>query len=110
MRKGKMVSQGSHASLGAILNLLKENPKALSEDPRVKPWVDGAFTKICVSVNSEEELLDIYNKCKESGIITVLICDAGKTEFNGVPTHTTVAVGPDEESKVNAITGHLKLL
>lgn len=110
MRKGKMVAQGAHASMAAILNLLKTNPKALQNDPRVVPWVEGAFTKVCVRVDSEEELIAVYEAAKNAGIITALITDAGKTEFHGVPTKTTVAVGPDEEEKINKITGSLKLL
>lgn len=127
MRKGKMVAQGAHASLAVILNLIRVRKKwgiigdilrlfrlikdvEGLNDPRVKAWVEGSFTKICIRVDSEEELLSIHQKAKESGILTALIRDAGKTEFNGVPTYTTVSVGPDDEDKINAITGHLKLL
>jgi PTH2 family peptidyl-tRNA hydrolase len=108
MRKGKMVAQGCHASLGAILDLL-ETKKGL-DDPRAKPWLEGRFKKVCVSVDSEEELIEIYNKAQNAGIITKLIIDAGLTEFGGVATKTCVAVGPDTEENVDKITGHLKLL
>jgi peptidyl-tRNA hydrolase len=33
-----------------------------------------------------------------------------KGKFGGVPTNTAVAVGPDQASKVDAITGNLPLL
>ena len=66
--------------------------------------------KICVGVDSEQELIDIYNKAKAVGIICSLITDAGLTQFNGTPTKTVVAIGPDESEKIDKITGGLKLL
>lgn len=112
MRKGKLVAQGAHASLGAILGQMTRVGSDLVldlEDERLEPWVTGRFKKICVYVNSEKELLDIYNTAKEQGLIVSLIEDAGLTEFNGVKTLTAVAVGPDREDKINAVTGHLPL-
>ena len=100
-----MIAQGAHASMGAIL---KEGN--LKDDDRVHEWLSGLFAKIAVSVNSEEELLEIEQKAKEAGLITCLITDAGRTEFNGVSTRTALAVGPDKPEKLDPITGHLKLL
>jgi PTH2 family peptidyl-tRNA hydrolase len=36
--------------------------------------------------------------------------DAGLTEFNGVPTKTCIAIGPNWSDEIDEITGHLKLL
>lgn len=122
VRSGKLIAQAAHASLKAILDLgdIKEydggwgtlanqlvipiSSNALYE------WLAGRFTKVCVSVDSEQELLDIYQQAKDAGLICSLITDAGLTEFNGVPTNTVVAVGPAYPDEVNKITGHLKLL
>lgn len=101
MRRGKECAQSAHGSMKATLENL--------DDPRTKEWLGGMFTKVVVTVNSEEELLDIYNKAKDQGLIAALITDSGKTEFNGVPTHTVVAVGPDLPENLNKVTGHLKL-
>lgn len=102
MRAGKAIAQGAHASMAAILEHL--------EDPKVKEWLSGIFTKVCVRVESEEELLDIYNKAQDAGLLSVLITDCGLTEFRGVPTKTCVAIGPALSSELEPITGHLKLL
>ena len=112
MRKGKMVAQGAHASMGAILGLTRRegNSLVVPLDPRIEPWLTGRFKKICVSVNSEQELLDLYEKVKSAGLVCSLIQDSGLTEFGGVPTYTAIAVGPDTEEKVNAFTGGLPLL
>jgi len=111
MRKGKLVAQGAHASMGAILNLCKRdgNKLVLEMDERTEPWLTGRFKKICVYVNSEAELTEIYQNAKITGLVCSLIEDAGLTEFNGVKTLTAVAVGPDREDKVDAITKHLPL-
>jgi PTH2 family peptidyl-tRNA hydrolase len=112
MRKGKMVAQGAHASMAAILKLARRQGSDLiiPLDARIEPWLTGRFTKICVSVNSEAELLAIHDKAAASGLVTSLILDAGLTEFGGVPTHTAVAVGPDTAANVDLITGTLPLL
>jgi len=112
MRKGKMVAQGAHASMAAILNLARRegNTLVIPLDARIEPWLTGRFTKICVSVNSEAELLAIHSQASANGLVTALILDAGLTEFGGIPTHTAVAVGPDVAANIDAITGTLPLL
>lgn len=114
MRKGKIAAQASHASLGAILNYggkIYEGTLNLTiEKQAVKEWLDGRFTKVCVSVDSEEELIDIYMKAMHNKVNVKLIKDAGLTEFGGVPTYTCLAIGPDYPENIDPITGHLKLL
>ncbi len=114
MRKGKLIAQGAHASLGAILKqmAMRTDRKELvldMTDTRLAPWIAGRFKKICVYVNSEQELKEIYNQAREAGMICSLIEDAGLTEFGGVKTLTAVAVGPDQEDRVDAICKHLPL-
>lgn len=112
MRKGKMVAQGAHASLAAILGLGHRDKDQLTIplDERAAPWLTGRFTKICVYVNSECALLDVHRQAKGAGLITTLTQDAGLTEFAGIPTYTAVAVGPDRADRIDPITGHLPLL
>lgn len=114
MRRGKEIAQSCHASLGVILNEMIGAPfiegnKMLCMDDVLKQWINGPFTKICLVVNSEQELLDVYEKAKNANLRTVLITDSGKTEFNGVPTNTVVAIGPNYSEDIDKITGELKL-
>lgn len=114
MRKGKMVAQGAHASLGAILSLKipDDNQDVLSIklDDRVRSWLLGNFKKITVSVNSEEELLELHKIAVELGLVNCLVKDSGLTEFKGVPTLTVLAIGPDKEAIIDKVTGDLPLL
>ena len=107
MRKGKMIAQGSHASISFLTRKIQSGRKMTDVEQQ---WVNDRFTKICVRVDSEQELIDIHNKALANGVESHLITDAGLTEFNGVPTKTCLALGPDYASKIDAITGHLKLL
>ena len=115
MRKGKMVAQGCHASLANILKELDYTTCVTADVPpwfsdETLSWLENSFTKVCVSVDSEEELLTIHYKAKSANLICSLITDSGKTEFNGIPTRTCLAIGPAESEVIDTITGHLKLL
>lgn len=127
MRSGKISSQCCHASNEIIMQNLHEleNLRQVlkSVSPRIplnmfsgnihklNKWLtNGKNTKICVYVNSEQELLDIYNKAKELNILCSLIMDSGLTEFHGVSTITCCAIGPDYSEILDPLTGHLKLM
>lgn len=112
MRRGKQIAQGSHASMAFITRrVIKrgEVVKPLMNDVEVE-WLLSSFAKVCVRVNSLEELLEIENKAKGAGLEVHLITDSGKTEFHGEPTPTCLAIGPDYSEKIDPITGELKLL
>lgn len=103
MRKGKMVAQGAHASLGAYLVADKFH----QADANI--WMQTGHTKICVGVESEQELHDIHMKAIELELPTFLVRDVGFTEFK-TPTFTAVAIGPASTDEIDKITGGLKLL
>ena len=112
MRTGKYIAQGAHASLGALLRLSKiEDDKLIIplDNLFIWDWITGRFTKVVVYVESDEDLVAYHNSARLAGIPTSLITDAGLTEFGGVPTLTAVGIGPDDEEKINKITGHLPL-
>lgn len=111
MRKGKACSQAAHASMKCFFDLMTNNGDNYSmniSNPFIKDWIRGLFTKITVSVNSEKELLDLYNQAKDAGLLCSLIKDAGLTEFKE-PTFTAVAIGPDDSDKIDLITKNLSL-
>lgn len=123
MRKGKMIAQGAHASIGALLLAFTKEfvtnsndvsyyryCAEFSENSALDEWLNGAFTKICVGVNSETALLEIYDKANDANLPVKLITDSGLTEFHNVPTHTCLAIGPFYSDKIDEITGNLKLL
>ena len=113
-RTGKYVAQGCHASVGALFSIgtISEDGKSFSiplTNSFIKDWVTGSFKKITVYVESDADLVEIYNQAKSLGLPAAIIKDAGLTEFKGEPTLTAVGIGPDDENLINEITGHLPL-
>ncbi len=105
MRRGKEIAQGAHASMIWLALRIRQPGYSFTEAER--RWLDGAFAKVCVRVDSEEELLAVVHRAQEAGVLVRPCVDAGRTEFHGVPTPTCCAVGPD---RIDPITGHLRLL
>ncbi len=114
MRKGKMIAQGAHASMAFLtkdnLSLINYNLYQSVISTVEREWLESSFTKVCVSVNSLNELFDIQSAAFEAKIKCHVITDSGKTEFDSVPTITCLALGPDYSEKIDKITGHLPLL
>ena len=113
MRLGKCVAQGAHAALNAYINWDTNLTLNLEEERRLsiiwRDWLANGAKKICVGVNSEAELLDVYNKALAAGLQATLVEDWGLSDLNG-KNYTCVAIGPNDEEEVNKITGGLKLL
>jgi PTH2 family peptidyl-tRNA hydrolase len=112
MRKGKMIAQGAHASLRALLLRAEVGDErcTIELDEPTRAWLTAKFTKVCVSVDSEAALDAIVERAHAAGVTCALIVDSGATEFHGVPTKTCCAVGPAWIEDVDAITGGLPLL
>lgn len=139
LRRGKEIAQACHASLAfltrKVQRLFSDNnfndwftSSIHADDPAeayvegfktaislldIKPaeleWINGIFTKICLKVDTEEQLLEIKRRADEKGLQCHLITDRGLTEFNGVPTNTCLSIGPDEAGKIDEITKELEL-
>ncbi|AAB89160.1 MULTISPECIES: aminoacyl-tRNA hydrolase [Archaeoglobus] len=100
LSRGKLAVQVAHA---AIIGYLK------SDSSLRRKWLDEGQKKVVLKVKSLEELLGIKHKAESLGLVTGLVQDAGLTE---VPpgTITAVVIGPDEERKIDKVTGNLPLL
>lgn len=115
MRRGKEIAQGSHASMGFLIERLRGQlpsaatslPVTLSEEE--KSWIKVGMAKICLQVDSEALLLELAEKARGAGLPMFLVKDSGRTEFHGQPTYTACAIGPAEAEKIDAITGGLSL-
>ena len=111
MSAGKSAAQAAHASVAALLkfNESKDNEVIkINKDEVLKNWLDDKFTKICLAVNSEQELKDIYERAVALGLPASLIKDAGYTELEG-ENYTTVSIGPSYNENFQGLTSHLEL-
>lgn len=127
VRRGKEIAQGGHAS-GAfvgrrICSALRKTDwfgwfrRLFNGNGRyVKIWLSDAeqdwflhsYAKVGCQVQDEAELLEVYEKAKACGFEVHLITDSGRTEFDQ-PTHTAVAIGPDDAELLDPIFGKGKL-
>ena len=125
MRKGKIAAQAGHACVEATLMALAREGRldqvrvvndawvALDHDPSdatpLSDWFDAGVAKVCVYVDSEEELLDLAARGRELGFVCALVRDAGLTEFHGESTFTCLAFEPLRASQIDPLTGDLPL-
>ncbi len=113
LRTGKIGAQMSHASEMSIFAKASFGDEKVSfdlkKDKALKSWWETGRSKVVLQCKDEKELVEIYQKAKSAGLRCALITDAGRTEFKGVPTKTCMAIGPDEISAIDKITGELQL-
>ena len=125
MRKGKIAAQAGHACVEATLMALAREGRLdqvrvvndawvrLDHDPAdatpLSDWFDAGVAKVCVYVDSEEDLLDLAARGRELGFAVALVRDAGHTEFHGEPTFTCLAFEPLSAEQIDPLTGDLPL-
>jgi len=98
--KGKMAAQCAHAAVEAALK---------ADEILLKKWRQQGQKKIVLKVENEKELLLYFQEAKDNKISCSLITDAGKTVI-APGTKTAVGIGPDEEEKIDRLTGKLKMV
>ncbi len=113
MRRGKEIAQGAHAAMAFLVSQLRNQPldpaMTVALDPATLQWLEVGVAKICLRVNSEQELIHCHDQARDLGLKAYLIRDSGRTEFGGVPTLTACAIGPDDEALIDKVTGALTL-
>lgn len=97
---GKIAVQVAHASVSAYKKANKNT---------VKNWESQGAKKVVLQVNTEKELLDLFENTKKLKLPSALIKDAGLTE---IPpgTITCLGIGPEKNEKIDKLTGELPLL
>lgn len=98
--KGKMAAQVAHAAVDCVLK---------ADNKRLLKWLNEGAAKICLKVENEKELLRYYQLAKKDKLNASLISDAGKTVV-APGTKTCLGIGPDEDEKIDKITGKLPLM
>ena len=100
MGKGKLVAQGSHASIAAYLKA--------SRYARAK-WTMEGMKKIVLKVKGEKGIKNLYRKARRLKLPCEIIIDRGLTQVSP-GTITALGIGPANDSEIDKITGQLKLL
>lgn len=103
MGKGKIAAQCSHASVLAYRQLQQSSAELLKE------WEASGQRKVVVKVDDEMSLMELAHHARRVGLLTSIVCDAGRTQI-AAGSKTVLGIGPGPEELVDKITGHLKLL
>jgi PTH2 family peptidyl-tRNA hydrolase len=111
MRKGKIAAQCSHAAVGLVTSQL--NPTS-QYNRKVWDWLNGtpSQTKVVLRLEGDNQLDkidELADLCELEGVQYTIIQDAGRTQVEPGSV-TVIGIGPDEDSKIDKITGDLKLL
>ncbi|HLD89351.1 MAG TPA: peptidyl-tRNA hydrolase Pth2 [Candidatus Nanoarchaeia archaeon] len=105
LEKGKLASQVAHASVEAVMRSLNSK----SKNDAVKKWRSSGQKKVVLKVENLEELYKYKKDAEDVSLTTALITDAGRTAI-APGTVTCIAIGPDEEKKIDKVTGKLKMV
>lgn len=100
MSVGKKCVQCAHACLGSYRKVDKK---------LIEEWKRQGEKKVVLEVNSEKEIIDLFEMAKNEKLPCFLVQDAGLTELEP-GTITALGIGPDKEEKIDKITRSLKLL
>ncbi len=96
---GKLAAQVAHASLQAY-----ERADTTTQNA----WKEGGQKKIVLQGTDEEQLFQLAETAQRNGLAHAIVRDAGHTEV-APGTVTALAVGPDEATAVDTVTGDLAL-
>lgn len=98
--KGKLSVQVAHASLEAAMK---------SDKKIVEMWRKTGAKKVALKVKDEAELLMMKQAADGFKLKAALIKDAGKTVLEP-GTITCLGIGPDDEKKIDKLSGMLKMV
>jgi peptidyl-tRNA hydrolase, PTH2 family len=100
MPKGKLATQVAHAAVECVL---------ISEKEKIREWQEEGMKKVVLKVENEKELIKYFRLAKDNKLKSAIIKDSGKTFFKE-PTTTCVGIGPDDEKKIDTVSGKLKMI
>lgn len=103
MRKGKIAAQVAHAAVKCAIYTFCTKPDLY------QAWDDAGHKKVCIEAENKEQCEKLFVLAMQKEIVASKIIDQGLTQ---IPPNslTCVAIGPDDEAKIDEITGALKLL
>ena len=102
---GKIAAQCSHATLACYKTLVRADPA----HPVLKRWERLGQAKVALKVDTEEDMLMLQAQAVSLGLCAQVIHDAGRTQIAS-GSATVLGIGPAPKSKIDEVTGHLRLL
>ena len=100
MGKGKVAAQCCHAAVACYRR---------ASAPALRAWYGHGQAKVAVKCKTEADLREIAARAKSLGLVHYVVCDAGRTQI-AAGSYTVCGIGPAPVSKIDQVTGGLKLL
>ena len=91
-----------------IIQMIKNNAFDKEDFLKLFNYFFDLFMKL-QPAEDDKELIKYFQTAKDEGLKASLITDAGRTVI-APGTKTCVGIGPDDEEKIDSITGELSLL
>lgn len=125
MNRGKLAAQVSHASMGVILKLMRNNLSLIDYIPPETDydltlhiqkntdlcyWLENEFRKVILYCKNQEALKKLIFDLTQHNIIHCEIKDKGYTAFNGQETLTCVGIEPLKKSIIDKFTKKFQIL
>lgn len=104
MPKGKLAVQSMHGALGLFKECITKEQQLMT-----RYMVSRFEYKVSLKAKNLAALMRAQRECKDAGIPTFTVEDAGFTVFEE-PTTTAVAVGPVKKSDLPKYVQRLQLL
>jgi PTH2 family peptidyl-tRNA hydrolase len=111
MNRGKIAAQAAHASMLFLLDGLRDRRSwSAAESLWLSGHIEssgrryGGMKKVVVKVPDEASLRDLEARAETSGLTVKTVIDAT------LKCATCCAIGPDDEEKIDCVTGSLALL
>jgi PTH2 family peptidyl-tRNA hydrolase len=123
MGVGKIAAQCAHAAVAAVDEIHSRAPAggattgaegaAPSQEHEWQMWLDAwnavGCAKVVLQVDSEDAIDKLLRDARAAKLPAYLVRDAGRTQI-AAGSKTVLAVGPAPVSRVDQVTGSLKLL
>jgi PTH2 family peptidyl-tRNA hydrolase len=99
MTAGKIAAQCVHAALGCVRG---------SDTIPLAIWEGSGEATVCLRCDSYAEMQALEAAAQQQGLVTYIVRDAGRTQIEA-GSSTVLAIGPAVRSRIDVVTGHLKL-
>jgi PTH2 family peptidyl-tRNA hydrolase len=104
MSPGKMASQCVHAALGCV----RQFTSAMPYQTKLQAWESTGEKVVCLRCDTLAEMQTFLNVARTQNIPVHAVRDAGRTEI-APGSITCLAIGPDTTTRIDGVTGTLRL-
>ena len=104
MSPGKVASQCVHAALGCV----RQFTSTITFEAKLQAWESTGEKVVCLRCDTLADMQTCLNAARTQNIPVHAVRDAGRTEI-APGSITCLAIGPDKTTRIDGVTGTLRL-